>query len=320
VEPKNREHSKGLNETQSAHLHNMEDHTDNDERDQTYTDMADSYAHEPYNATERTRNLMWDIQRDMEHEIQQIQNRNDIDDTEKTRLINITLNRSGRASEGWDVPLETYDQGQADDELEIDQQQQQNLIQQARQQRDIVNYVESNTNNLPHDFIGAFRFGADDDRLVREAREQIQRWGTVQFLWDMSGPQENKQEQVIDHHQHQRTVGAANDIPLQQEDRQEGEDSQLQPGEEVLDEEQLQDQDKQMSECLNNDYNIARQTTTHDNDYQHALIFDDAELMRRIRQSAKEGKMIEFKWTRDDKDEKPHQQDDNGEGSSEQRK
>jgi dsDNA-specific endonuclease/ATPase MutS2 len=48
VELKNREHSKGLNETQSAHLHNMEDHTDNDERDQIYTDMADSYAHEPY--------------------------------------------------------------------------------------------------------------------------------------------------------------------------------------------------------------------------------------------------------------------------------
>jgi len=295
VEPKSREHSKGVEKkvTQATHLNNMEDNTDtdNEELDQAYTDMADSSAHEPYNAAERTRNLMWDMSRDLEQEIQQMQNRNDIDEQEKRRLTNMMLNRPAQVAAEWDAPMEMYDDGHADDELEMENQQQQNL----NQQGEIVNYIGHNTTNLPHSVLEEFRFGLDDERLVRRAREQIRQCGAAKFLWDMSTPQENKHDEARDQHQQQQVVTSTNNIQHHLEDEQEGEDPHLPPGDDALDDEQLKDQDNQMSEYYNDQRNIVMYESNSPNkDYKHSLIFDDKDLMRKIQQSARDGTMIQF--------------------------
>jgi hypothetical protein len=289
----------------------------NDEQDQTYTDMADTDAHGPCDAAERTRNFMWSMNRDLEQDLQQIQNRNDIDESEKRRLTNTILNRPGQEATGWDVPLEMYDVEQVDDELEDEQQQQQqNQDHQAQQQMDIANH---NTDNSPNNILGEFRFALDDEQLVRRVREEIRQWGAAQFLWDMSNPQDHQHDQPIDHNQ-QHTVNPTNNLPHSNlEGEREREEPHIQTMDNGLEEQQLQVQDNKMNEYVNNQHTVARHIDIlPDNDYKHALTFDDEEIMRKIRQSARDGTMIQFKWVREDAERKPHHQDDNGEGSSKQ--
>jgi hypothetical protein len=134
----------------------------------------------------------------------------------------------------------------------------------------------------------------------------------------MSNPQENQHDQPIDHYRRQ-AVNTTSNIPHHPQDEREREDPHLQPGDDMLDEQQLQDQDNQMSEQVNNHNNIARHTTTiPDDDYKHALIFDDKELMRRISESATKGTMIKFEWPKEEAKKEPHQTEDDGEGSSKQ--
>jgi hypothetical protein len=202
MSPKNRECSKGMQHAGAQQSHKlttnrMEDNNfiegelSNDETDNEYTDMADSSAH--YNQEDKASKIMWDMNIDLEMELEAINARVDIDTNEKRRLTNLRLNHPAPAATGWNAPLEMQTTEQMDIELGQEQHQQPNQDQ-TTHQIEIADNTQQQTDNLPNNTTQDFRFIFDDVQLMEKVREEIRQGRAVKFLWDRPNIQDKSDE------------------------------------------------------------------------------------------------------------------------------